>query len=167
MISDNATTNTLAATDLEQLFTSIKLSETLGSRGVRWQLIPKRAPWNGGFWECLIGMTKNIIKKVLGRSFITLPALQTLAVEIEAVLNNRPLTYVSCDAADPEPLTPADLLYGCRIVTLPYRVIDDDDDILDPTYASGSKLRERTVRHIYTYVYNYYNTSRHVGKESI
>ena len=36
-------------------------------------------------------------------------------------------------------------------MTLPYRIIEDDE-ILGPTYiarfASGSKLRERTVRHV-------------------
>jgi len=51
---------------------------------VQWKFIPKRAPWYG---ECLIGMTKNILEKVLGRSFISFEALQTLAVEIEATLN--------------------------------------------------------------------------------
>ena len=41
-----------------------------------------------------------------------LEALQTLVVEIEAVLNDRPLTYLSADIDDPEPLTPSHLLYG-------------------------------------------------------
>ena len=34
-----------------------------------------------------------------------------MVVEIEAVLNDRPLTYVSNDSQDPEPLTPSHLLY--------------------------------------------------------
>ena len=67
-------------------------------------------PWYGGFWERLIGLTKTVLKKVLGRSFITFEALQTLAVEIEAVLNDRPLTYLSADMNDPDPLTPSHLL---------------------------------------------------------
>ena len=49
-----------------------------------------------------------------------LEALQTLVVEIEAVLNDRPLTYLSADIDDPEPLTPSHLLYGRRITALPH-----------------------------------------------
>ena len=93
MISDNASTFESAAEKLRKLFNSRELMDTLSMRGVRWQFIPKRAPWYGVFWERLIGMTKTVVRKVLGRSFITLKALQTLKVEIEAVLNDRPLTY--------------------------------------------------------------------------
>ena len=27
--------------------------------GIDWQFIPKRAPWYGGWWERLIGLTKT------------------------------------------------------------------------------------------------------------
>jgi len=36
---------------------------------------------------------ENVIKKVLGRLKISLVMLQTLVVEIEGILNDRPLTY--------------------------------------------------------------------------
>jgi hypothetical protein len=45
------------------------------------------APWFGGFWERLIGLTKTALKKVLGRASVNLVTLQTLVVEIEAILN--------------------------------------------------------------------------------
>ncbi|XP_071150257.1 uncharacterized protein [Mytilus edulis] len=46
--------------------------------------------------------------------------LQTILTEIEAIINDRPLTYVSPNIEDEEPLTPSHLLYG-RIITLtPY-----------------------------------------------
>ena len=67
MLSDNVSTYLAAAKDLEQLFSSPKLEGALNSRGIKWQFIPKRAPWYGGFWERLIGLTETTIKKVLGR----------------------------------------------------------------------------------------------------
>lgn len=145
LLSDNASTFESAAEELRKLMNSKELAETLNTRGVKWNFIPKRAPWYGGFWERMIGMTKSILKKVLGRSFITLEALQTLVVEIEAVLNDRPLTYQSADILDPEPLTPSHLLYGRRITTLPY-IPTEDDELTDPTYTTGTMLRNKAQR---------------------
>jgi len=145
MISDKASTFESAAEELKKLFNSRELMDTLSTKGVRWQFIPKRAPWYGGFWERLIGMTKTVVRKVLGRSFITLEALQTLTVEIEAVLNDRPLKYQSSDIDDPEPLTPSHLLYGRRITTLPHPIAEDEE-LTDPTYTTGTMLRSKVQR---------------------
>lgn len=135
MILDNASTYLAAADELEELFSSKSLLDALSRKGVTWRFIPKRAPWFGGFWERLIGLTKASIKKVLGRSYVSLLDLQTIVVEVEAILNDRPLTYVSSDLCDPEPLTPAHLLYGRRIVSLPHPLVDEDS-IRDPDYGS-------------------------------
>ena len=97
MISDNASTYLAAASDIAQLMKSTAVQNALRNRGTTWQFIPKRAPWYGGFWECLIGLTKMTLKKVLGRTFISLTGLQTVVTEIEAVLNDWPITYVSSD----------------------------------------------------------------------
>ena len=51
----------------------------------------------------------------------------TLTVEIEAVLNGRPLTYLCADVTDPEPLTPSHLLYGCCITTIPHLEVGDNE----------------------------------------
>ena len=110
MISDNASTFMAAADELKRLFQSATLHEHLTTYGVEWKFIPCRAPWYGGYWERLVGLTKQALKKTLGRAHVTLPSLQTLVVEIEAHLNNRPLTYVCSDFNDPQPLTPSHLL---------------------------------------------------------
>ena len=135
LISDNASTFQAAAKDLEELIGSDQMSESLCVLGVQWKFIPKRAPWYGGFWERLIGLTKMTLRKVLGKAFVTLPMLQTLIVEIEAVLNDRPLTHVSSDLSDPEPLTPSHLICGRRITSLPHTVVDE---AVDPTYGVRS-----------------------------
>lgn len=145
MLSDNASTYLAAAEDLQKLFESNTLKETLGCQNITWHFIPKRAPWYGGFWERLIGLTKQAIKKTLGRAFITLPQLETIVVEVEAMLNDRPLTYVSSDNSDPEPLTPSHLLYGRRIQSIPCP-LDDPGEIEDPTYISGDNMRKRLDR---------------------
>ena len=49
-----------------------------------------------------------------------------MTIEVEAILNNRPLTYVSSDANHIGPITPAHLLHGGPIVTLPHHNVQDD-----------------------------------------
>ena len=141
MVSDNASTFTASPDELKELFQSPSLKDAFTNRGVVWQFIPKRAPWFGGFWERLIGLTKNSLKNILGRSFITLPELQTIVVEIEAILNDRPLTYLSSEVQDDTPLTPSHLLYGRRITSLPYS--DNAGELEDPNFGGGSNLRKR------------------------
>ena len=58
------------------------------------QLLPHG---EGGFYERLVGMVKQHLKKVTRRKHFTLEQLVTLLTEIEAVLNSRPLTYVYKD----------------------------------------------------------------------
>ena len=99
--------------------------------------IPKCAPWFGRIWKRLIGLTKSTLKKTLGRTHAT---LQTVIVEIEALLNNRPITHVSPDLRDPEPITPAHLLYGK--LTLPHRTTDLDE-LDDPDFGDVSDLRRQ------------------------
>ena len=139
-MSDNASTFMSAAEDLRALFESRTIQEGLGRQGVEWKFIPCCAPWYGGYWERLIGLTKNALKKALGRAYVTLPSLQTIVVEIEAHLNNRPLTYVSSDLDEPEPLTPSHLLYGRIIDTVPHSLAAEDE-VIDENYQEvGSKL---------------------------
>ena len=140
VLSDNASTFMSAADDLKALFESTGVQESLGNQGVEWRFIPRRAPWYGGYWERLVGLTKNAIKKTLGRAFVTLSSLQTLIVEIETHLNNRPLTYASTDHNDPEPLTPSHILYGRIINTVPHSLTDEEELSDENFQEAGQKL---------------------------
>jgi len=147
VMSDNASTYMSAATELYNLFNSKTLATSLQRQGVEWKFIPKKAPWFGGFWERLVGLTKNCLKKVLGRAHISLATLETMVVEIEAVLNDRPLTYLSDDPLDPAPLTPSHLLYGRRITRVPHELVCD---VNDGDYGDTSDVskRARVLAHL-------------------
>ena len=152
MVSDNASMYQSAAEELLKPFRSQELTYNLSKQGVQWRFIPKRAPWYGGWWERLIGLTKSALKKVLGRTHTSLTTLQTLVVEVEAVLNDCPLTYISPDIIDSEPLTPLHLLCGRRITSLPYMTVENDE-IEDPTYGSAADVHCRAKRQALTLEY--------------
>ena len=81
----------------------------------------------GGIFERMIKSAKRCLKKSIGKNCLTHDELLTLVTEVEAVLNSRPLTYVSSEDTT-EPLTPSHLLVGYRILTLPDPTIPDDSD---------------------------------------
>ena len=58
--------------------------------------------------------------KVLGRTHVTLQMPETLDTEVEAILNDCPITYVPSKEGEPQLLTPAHLLYGRCIISLPH-----------------------------------------------
>lgn len=68
---------------------------------------------------------ENIFEKGSRKSVVV--TLHTLVVEIEAILNDRPLTYISSDVRDEEPLTPSHLLYSRRITSFPNESLDEDE----------------------------------------
>ena len=86
----------------------------------------------------LIGVGKMSIKKVLRRALISLPDLQTLIKEGQAVVNDRPITFVYHDVNDPEPLTSSKLLYGFEVTALPHPVVDPH--CCFSTLSNGSRV---------------------------
>ena len=58
------------------MFNPVELKETLEPQNISWHFIPKCAPWYGGFWEHNIGITKQAVKKTLGRTFVNLKQLE-------------------------------------------------------------------------------------------
>ena len=68
--------------------------------------------------------------------------LETLVTEIEALLNDQPLTYVFTDVLDADPLTPVHLLYGRKVITLPYEQVEDNE-LEDTTFGEDSQIKRK------------------------
>lgn len=111
-VSDNAKSFVRADLELQAFWTAfpwaalqVKLPE------IRWAFIPPRAPHEGGFWERLIGLTKQSLFKTLPAGELSEEQFRTHLVMTEGVLNARPLCLHSTrDPDDLVPLTPNDFL---------------------------------------------------------
>ena len=68
------------------------------------------ASHHGGVWERLIRSVRQVLHSVLKQQTLDDEGLQTLLCEVEAILNSRPITSVSIDPQDLEPLTPNHIL---------------------------------------------------------
>ena len=58
-------------------------------------------PWQKGFFERLVRSTKILLRKELGNLKLNYEQLQTVLLETETILNNKPLTYYYADENEP------------------------------------------------------------------
>lgn len=66
---------------------------------------------------------KTALKVVLKEQSVPEAVLRTVFVEVEGILNAKPLGYISSDVADPDPITPSILLMR-QNASLPQAVYD-------------------------------------------
>ena len=153
IISDNAKTFKAGAQELQTIKNQVlkpnASQQFLANHNITWKFITERAPWWGGFYERLIGLVKRCLKKTIGKAYLNMIELNTILIEVEAVLNSRPLTYPYVDINDASPLTPSHFLCGHRLLTLPdtrVSVKKSDPDYI-PTDVSIKELTKRAKYH--------------------
>ncbi|GFS51943.1 integrase catalytic domain-containing protein [Trichonephila clavipes] len=72
--------------------------------GIEWDFIPPASPHFGVLWEANIKSIKRILLRVAKSAIMNFEELTALVTQIEAVLNSRPLSPLSSDPNDLNPL---------------------------------------------------------------
>ena len=72
----------------------MRLQNYLATQEIHWTFNLAKSPWWGGMYERLIKEIKKTLYKTLGKTHLTFCQLETVIMDIERHLNNRPLTYV-------------------------------------------------------------------------
>lgn len=124
--SDNGTNFVGAKNVLEQLLKQLKdvthhekIARVCEFEGIRWHFNPPSAPHFGGLWEAAVRSAKHHLLRVLGENSASFEDYNTLLTQVEACMNSRPLTALSNDPTDLEPLTPGHFLTGASLQALP------------------------------------------------
>ncbi|XP_071479017.1 uncharacterized protein [Diadema antillarum] len=120
--SDNGTNFKSGYRELKESLTQLnsqKVGRFLTQKGIEWEFNPPGASHMGGVWERVIRAVRRILSGLLKEQLVTDEALTTLMTEVEAILNARPLTQLSMDSNDDEPLTPNHLLLLRQNPSLP------------------------------------------------
>lgn len=89
-----------------------KVVDFSAQKGINWHFIPPHAPHFGGLWEAAVKAMKFHLKRVAGTASLMHDELQTILIQIEAVLNSRPMIPLSSDPNDHTYLSPAHFLIG-------------------------------------------------------
>ena len=93
---------------------------------IQWNFIVPRAPWWGGFYERMVQMVKKSMRKVIGTANLNYLELETVLVQIEGIINDRPLMYIEEDSSSGRAISPSDLLLGRRTT-------DEVNEKMEPT----------------------------------
>lgn len=129
MFSDNAGNFTNAAKEIQKSLeqalqdSNSGLRHTLLKNRIEWSYIPARAPHFGG-WESSVKLVKHHLKRVLGEVRLTFEDFNTLIIEIEAVVNSRPLWSLPTKPDEYDPLTPGHFLVFRPLNALPEGSVD-------------------------------------------
>ncbi|GFW64668.1 integrase catalytic domain-containing protein [Trichonephila clavipes] len=96
LYSDNGKTFVGANKELKRFLKLIEGSDDnlagfLSAEGIEWKFIPPRAPSFGGLWEASVKSRKYHLKRVVSGSNLTYEEFLTVYIQIEGILNSRPL----------------------------------------------------------------------------
>lgn len=139
LYSDNGTTFVGADKEFQKAYKNWTCPENLeilnDKMGTKWRFMTPAAPHQGGIYEAAVKSMKYHLRRLIGSKCYTYVHLYTTLVQIEAVVNSRPLYPLSDDATDVQALTPAHFLIG-QPFTLP-------PPISVPTQTNNSLKRIR------------------------
>lgn len=136
IFTDNATNFVGANQQLKKWFSMIyfpneELVSYLNSEHIDWHFIPPKSPHFGGLWESAVKSVKQHLKRVIGNLRLTYEEFETIVIQIEGILNSRPLTPLSNDDDCFEVLTPGHFLIGRSLAAIPEpQLIDTKDNRL-------------------------------------
>ena len=137
----------LYITDNAKCFVRKELKQFVNSIRIEWEYILERSPWWGGFWERLVKTVKRSLRKILKKSKITYEELLTLIIEIEGVINSRPLCYLYSDSSVDEILTPSHLMFGRRLLSREHSI--------QPELDSTSENLNKRVKYLNTLIVHF------------
>ncbi|GFX36629.1 integrase catalytic domain-containing protein [Trichonephila clavipes] len=123
LFSDNGKNFIGASNEIKKLLEIVrnpdeKLANYLAAEGIEWKFIPARSPNFGGLWEAAIKSCKYHLKRVVNGINLTYEELLTVTVQIEGILNSRPLCPLSNNDDDFQVLTPAHFLINRSLNSL-------------------------------------------------
>ncbi|KAL0860933.1 hypothetical protein ABMA27_009465 [Loxostege sticticalis] len=161
--SDNGTNFTGAANELKRLFASeqnsmlSEVAEALATNGCNFHFIPSRAPNFGGLWEAGVKSVKYHLSRVIGQSTLTFEELSTVLAQVEACLNSRPLSVITCnDDENITVLTPGHFLVGEPLVVPP-----------DRNFENSNLSSLRRWQYTQRMLQDFFDHCRHSGRNSI
>ncbi|XP_063371094.1 uncharacterized protein LOC134659355 isoform X3 [Cydia amplana] len=144
---DNAKTfkgasNTLK--DLYDLFSSKDCRDSVNkyclNNYITFNWIPSYSPTFGGIWESGVKSVKHHFKRIVGNLCLTYEQLNTVIIEIEGILNSRPI--LSAISNDCDYITPGHFICGAALTAYPEIDLTETSVNRVPFWKMCTKLKQ-------------------------
>ncbi|XP_062534704.1 uncharacterized protein LOC134203884 [Armigeres subalbatus] len=170
MYSDNGKNFEGARNELRELHQLLQRERQSGeiaticaTDGIKWHMIPPKAPHFGGLWEAAVKTAKKHLRKQLGNIALSFEDMSTILAQIEACMNSRPLTPMTEIPDDLAILTPSHFLIASSLFALP-----ETDVTMIPLNRLDhyQKLQERVQKFWYLWRTDYLHELQKEAKQS-
>lgn len=154
LYSDQGTNFRGGEKELREAFSvmSTDLQGLLAKHQINFHFNPPTAPHFGGVWEREIRSVKAALSTTIGAQSVPEEVLRTVLIEVEAILNSKPLGYVSSNISDVDPITPNHLLMGRPSGSFPQVVYQDSERLSRRRWRQSQIL----VDHFWAKFISYY-----------
>lgn len=152
IFSDNGTNFVGAYNELSQFLkhNSNDIVSSAGERNINFKFCPAYSPHFNGLAEGSVKSVKHHLKRVLSLANLDYEEMHTVLVQIEAILNSRPLTPLSSDPNDLIPLTPAHFLIGRPLTLISAPQVEDSKICTLSRYKRVHALKAHFWKRYYT-----------------
>ena len=99
-------------------------------------------PHFGGLWEAAAKSFKHHFVRTVKDTLLTYEQLETYVIEIEAILNSRPISPMSSDPNNLLPLTPGHFLIGGPLTSFPQMDFTETPSNRLSNWKHAQKLRQ-------------------------
>lgn len=117
--------NFLALRNINRGFVHVWVCCYVAQHKIDFHFIPAYSPVFGGLWEAAVKSTKFHVKRTIQKCLLTYEELNTVLVQIEAVLYLRLLFPMSANTDDYTYLTPGHFLIGTSLTAFPEHDFSD------------------------------------------
>ena len=106
---------------LADVFIQAQITSVMQQKSIQWKFNPPYAPHRGGLWEAGVKRIKYHLRRVMNDHVLTYEEFNSLLIEIEAILNSRPLIPLTSNPSDLQALTPGHFIIG-EALTAPVQI---------------------------------------------
>ncbi|XP_055923707.1 uncharacterized protein LOC129954075 [Eupeodes corollae] len=147
--SDNGTNFVGAERELREAIKEVDenaLIRKFTTTTTKWNFNPPAAPHMGGAWERLVRSIKTVLYKIAPSRAPSDELLRSMLIEVENIVNTRPLAYIPIENDTTEALTPNHFLLGSSNGIKPIATYNDDPVVLKSSWLMSQQFAENFWR---------------------